>query len=39
MQAVGAVAATVVCAVILWLATPGAQVLALLMGGGQSGGY
>ena len=39
MQAAGAVAATAICALILWLATPGAQVLALLMGGGPSNGY
>ena len=39
MQAVGAVAATVVFAIILWLAAPSGQVLALLMGGGPSIGY
>ncbi len=39
LQAAGAVAATVVCAVILWLAAPGAQALAMLMGGGTSNGY
>lgn len=39
MQAVGAVAATVLFAVILWLATPSPQALAMLMGGGASSGY
>jgi len=39
MQAVGAVAATAICALILWLATPSAQALALLMGGGPRNGY
>ncbi len=39
MQAAGAIAATAICALILWLATPGPQALALLMGGGPRNGY
>ena len=39
VQAAGAVAATVLCALILWMATPSGQALAMLLGGGAGAGY
>ena len=38
-QALGGVAATLLCALILRLAMPNAQALAMLMSGGPGGGY
>ncbi len=39
VQAAGAVAATLLCALILRLAMPNAQALAMLMSGGPGSGY
>jgi len=39
VQAAGAVAATAICALILWLATPAPQALAALLNAGPRVGY
>jgi len=39
VQAAGAVAATVLCALILWMATPSGQALAMLLGSQPGGRY